>query len=571
MTQLSRGITTTTTTHQQPSSSTPWDDRTQTTVLRRLALATALAHAVPIGVAFGLPGTIDPVARYLHYETAYLAGDLDPAFEVLTVFELKMVTDSDGLDEDLLWLRTTMANYRPDYVAVEYTWRYIEAVHEEVPYQDEQCALYAIGVCNGHYSQIPVAGGVCGWRAFFSRFNRKAWGLPTFGMTQKGHASMSSWSPAGGWSNQLGANWPFGWWGPRSGVDFYIEVQAREQRASFQTVLRGGWVAKARGEVPAGIDWGGLPLNPKAYGLGGVWGALMLYAKKIAAMLPYPPRVVGPSVVPTKVAALLAAWPAVWPKPNVTTDSNGTIIMPGAAFEFVNKSAAVSVIKSFDLQGEQIIVLQGNYLDPAASAFIYVVNVPVAGTRWLTVNISTWHIDIDLLLQVNNATDDKSLLTVPIYYTFGYYNQTVPVEVTLVAGRNELKFMRSSESIAPYAIREFFLYNYRPDIPAPIANYTPPPPAPRPDQFIEVPAETTCAKQGIEDVPAKYCLDACEGLAFKYAPGRPYTNFTGCFVLHTGVCTFNTNTTAAVCPEQPCTVDGSIAQQICDRAGGYQG
>ena len=31
---------------------------------------------------------VDPVARYLHYEHAYLAGELDPAFPVLTTFEI---------------------------------------------------------------------------------------------------------------------------------------------------------------------------------------------------------------------------------------------------------------------------------------------------------------------------------------------------------------------------------------------------------------------------------------------------------------------------------------------------
>ena len=118
-----------------PPLGAPWDDRNQTTVLRRLALGTALALAVPMGT-YGFNGTVDPVARYLHYEAAYLAGGLDPAFEVLTAFECALVSDSNALDEDLQWLRTTMANYRPDYIARDYSWRYIQAVHQEVP-----CAL----------------------------------------------------------------------------------------------------------------------------------------------------------------------------------------------------------------------------------------------------------------------------------------------------------------------------------------------------------------------------------------------------------------------------------------------
>ena len=550
-----------------PPPGAPWDDRNQTTVLRRLALGTALAHAVPIAVAFQTDGsTVDPVARYLNYERAYLAGDLDPAFEVLTAFECMMVADSDALEEDLVWLRTTMANFRPDYIAREYTWRYTQAVHQEVPYGDPVCPN--TGVCNGHYSQIPIAGGECGWRAFFSRFARKAFGMPTWGVTQPGHAAMSSWSPEGGWTIQLGASWYYSWWGPRSGDDFFLEAQSREVRADFQSVLRGGWVAKARGEPPVSIDW--VPSNPRAYGKGGVWGAAMLYAKKIAvnATAPLPPRPVGPSVVPTKVAALVAAWPAKWPAPKVTTDSNGTIFIPGAALSYVNRSAAVSTMKSFDLLGEQLVIIDGNYVDPAASSFAFDISVPEAGERYLTANFSTWHIDIDLLLRVNNASDDQ-LITIPVFYTVGYWNLSQPVKISLKAGTNVLTFMRSTEASAPVAIKEFLVFLSAPFVPAPPANYTPTPPAPRPDRFIEVSDVTTCAKQGITDVPPQFCEQACESLSFKFAGSKESVNMTGCFVVSSGrsagTCSYNSNSTATVCPQQPCTVDGGVAQQLCLR------
>lgn len=456
-------------------------------------------------------------------------------------------------------------------------------------------------VCNGHYSQIPATGGVCGYRAFFSRFARKAFGLPTWGVTEKGHAAMSSWNPEAGWHTQLGAGWQYGWWGQRSGPDFYLEATAREGRAAFQAVLRGGWVAKARGEAPVSPDW--TPTNAKSYGKGGAWGALMLYAKKIAvnATSPLPPRPIGPSVVPTKVAALIAAWGQKWPKPAVTTDGNGTIIIPSAALDFVNRSAPVGVMKSFDLQGEQVLLLDGNYVDRAfnaqiatrpprncdpndpntqpcarthdpnptasASAFGYDIDVPApAGTRYLTANISTWHTNIDLLLRVNNASDDD-LLTVPVFYTVGRWQQTQAVAVPLVAGVNTLRFMRTTELVQPLAVKEFFIYLEQPDIPAPPSNFTPTPPAPRPSRFIEVPAATTCAKQGITDVPVQFCSEACQALGLKYAGGKPHVNMTGCFVIDAAapVCTYNTNASATVCPEQPCTVGGSVAQQLCLR------
>jgi hypothetical protein len=94
---------------------------------------------------------------------------------------------------------------------------------------------------------------------------------------------MSSWAPAGGWTIQLGASWASSWWGPRGGDDFFLETQARETRPAFQGVLRGGWVAKARGEAPVDAAWG--PRNPGAYGKGGVWAALMAAAVVMTAPL----------------------------------------------------------------------------------------------------------------------------------------------------------------------------------------------------------------------------------------------------------------------------------------------
>lgn len=149
--------------------------------------------------------------------------------------------------------------------------------------------------------------------------------------------------------------------------------------------------------------------------------------------------------------------------------------------------------------------------------------------------------------------------------TFGYWKETQPVAVQLVAGKNRLEFMRASEAVAPIAVKGVFVYLQAPDIPIPPSNYTPTPPAPRPDRFIEVPDVTTCVKQGLADVPLKFCEEACQALGFKYAGGKARVNMTSCFVLSDGVCSYNTNATATVCPQQPCTIDGSVAQQICLR------
>jgi hypothetical protein len=44
---------------------------------------------------------------------------------------------------------------------------------------------------------------------------------------------MTTWSP-NGWEVLLGAGWPYGWSGTRSGLDFHVEMLARELRLPFQ-------------------------------------------------------------------------------------------------------------------------------------------------------------------------------------------------------------------------------------------------------------------------------------------------------------------------------------------------
>jgi len=258
-----------------------WDDRNQSSVLHRLALATALAFAdttTPLHQRFNGNAVIDPVKRYLNFEKAYLAGDLDPYFEVLTVFELRFVAPFDGADDDLDWMRETLVNFRPDHIVgfeYDYHWRYARAVRTEVSYGD---SVWPDGVAT--YRDYPAAGAVCGGRAFFGRFSRKAFGLPDIRFPQPGHGAMITWGPTG-WMPLLGRPWEFGHTddslGTRSGPDFKLEADAREYRADFQRILRGSWAATVIADQPVSRQW--TPETPTSYGSGGNWSALIYAAK----------------------------------------------------------------------------------------------------------------------------------------------------------------------------------------------------------------------------------------------------------------------------------------------------
>ena len=114
--------------------------------LRKLALAISLEHAVPVAQRNAIAktdasATVDPVKRYLNYEKALLAGELDPAFKDLTVWDYRMVVDGEEPDEILTWGREMLRNYRPDHITTsDYRWRYVAAVRSDIPYgsQDNQ-------------------------------------------------------------------------------------------------------------------------------------------------------------------------------------------------------------------------------------------------------------------------------------------------------------------------------------------------------------------------------------------------------------------------------------------------
>lgn len=357
-------------------------------------------------------------------------------------------------------------------------------VHTDVAYGDSTCDKFnngTGGVCTGNFSDIPVGGDVCGGRAFWGRFACKGFGRPTWGATEHAHAAMSAWTPTG-WTVLLGAPWPDCWWGNRGGEDFFLETQARENRTEFQKILRAGWVARARMEAPVPMTWHAKTYSP-SNGEGGLWSALALYMKKIVvADSPAPNRTI-PAAQPAgsnKIENLLARWadpPAPPVQPSIAAD--GTITIPSASFTTKNRSAPVKSMLSF-FEGTQLLSsgctssVGPPCFDPQSSSVTYEIEATAAGLYFLTANFSTWHMNQDLMVSVNGANK----VTIPMFYTVGRWNQTQPVQVTLVKGTNKLVFTRVSDR--DVAFKEFLLYTRKPVVPPPPSNYTPAPSPPQP-------------------------------------------------------------------------------------------
>lgn len=392
--------------------------------LRRLALATSLEHAQPIAQSkaqdqTAAPSTVDPVKRYLHYEKAFLDGELDPAFKGFTTWEYRHVVNCDAPDEILAWGREMLRNYRPDHISnPDYGWRYVSSVRTEVPYGSQNVKF---DIPSQHqYQNIIKNGGVCGRRAFFGRFILRAFGIPTWGVTQRAHAALSHWTPKG-WVVNLGAGFNASWWdkdeAPLSGTQFLMETQARAHAADYLKVLRAQWISRILGE-PA--------YNERRKTEGGFWSTVALYQSSLLASQAVALGPLGQELAEANEREQKVESAAVAAADQQASIKDGIITIPAVAH---GKPAGKSAAMKSHAGGMQLHCL-GGFKAP------YTFDAPQAGRYALTARVATVQDGQVFLVSTNDAKPTES----PVPYTLGMWRQTTPVEVTLAKGGNILNF-----------------------------------------------------------------------------------------------------------------------------------
>lgn len=402
--------------------------------LQRLALAISLEHAVPIGQRNATdqpdaPATVDPVKRYLHYETAYLADELDPGFKELSVWDYRMVVNGEEPDETLIWGREMLRNYRPDHITTsDYRWRYVAAVRTEVKY----------GSGDNKYDQpelqffqnILMNGGVCGRRAFFGRFILRSFGVPTTARPQRGHAALAHWTPDG-WVVCLGGGWGAGWTKTRyqKDRDFLANTQARAVDEAFPQVKRAQWVGHVVGEKQV---FGFLSGDPD------FWHGLALYKQRqiIKEAKAVALAAVGTDIgeanessvqEPVKKATVTEE------DRKITVSRDGVITIPAVACSSPTNNTAKIAFMDSNLGGKQLHYgrLRG------AEAFEYTFDVPKAGKYSLSARVVTPSWKQHLLVTANGAEEP---IDIALPFTVGMWEETDPVEITLAKGMNILRF-----------------------------------------------------------------------------------------------------------------------------------
>jgi hypothetical protein len=420
--------------------------------LQRLALAISLEHAVPISQRNAVGDTnaaasVDPVKRYLHFENAFLNGELDPAFKDLSVWDYRMVVDGEEPDEILTWGREMLRNYRPDQVTKsDYNWRYLEIVRSDIRY----------GSQDNHYDRdelqffqnILMNGGICGRRAFFGRFILRAFGIPTTARPQTGHAALVHWTPEG-WVPCLGAGWGSGWTKTRydKDLDFLANTQARATGETFMQVKRAQWIGDVMGEPRT---FGFLSGKP-AY-----WYGISLETQRgiIEKAKSKTLDAVGQDIAEaneTKEKIVITEVSISDEERQIRADRNGVITIPAAATSEPTKSTGKIIFMESHLGGKQL-----HYSRNAGKqAFEYTFDAPKAGKYTITARVVTPSWQQSLLLSANNA-DQPVEIALP--FTIGMWDTTAPTEIELVKGKNMLHFSRKSEGNEKgFSIRDFTL------------------------------------------------------------------------------------------------------------------
>lgn len=151
-------------------------------VIERLAQAVALELANGDLCYFDTTKPLDPVARFLHYEQAYLMGDLDMDFSTLDIWELRLAIKNPQQEWEFQWGRECLQTYRPDWALTDdQQWKYCRLVRLDVGYMQPTYTSYPRTM-----DQVLSGGGECGPRAWFGRFMCNSFGIPTWGYKQVG-------------------------------------------------------------------------------------------------------------------------------------------------------------------------------------------------------------------------------------------------------------------------------------------------------------------------------------------------------------------------------------------------
>jgi hypothetical protein len=273
----------------------------------------------------------------------------------------------------------------------------------------------------------------CGPRAWYGRFICKAFGIPTWGVRQPGHAAMTRWTSSG-WDVCLGGGMWKSWWNDQGGLDFVLETQARaacpDELTFLQKVYRLQWFAQYHCNETTDVVRRNGQYDPKNpwYTLSMIQRQNIVKNSKSTKKLMFPPILDGKNQLERmSIHKTIDARKDIW-----YDDNNGVIVIPAASC-LVNKKTMT--LPSFS-GGQQLfvpddaeVVYQMDWNALAQWHPAYVVHQQTATLVYsMTCRVATAHrSEQSITLTVN----DTCSYTIEMPYTMGLWGVTAPIQIAL--------------------------------------------------------------------------------------------------------------------------------------------
>ncbi len=415
--------------------------------LNRLALAVALEFAAPELCGYS---EIDPIARYAFFEKSYIEKELLPQFDKHSIWLLRHVVNDPHPEEDMLWMREMIWNYRPDQINApeEYNAHVVGLMYSEFGHR-----RFEEGETGPPYTknqQFMDRGSICGGKGGFGRCLGRTFGIPVWGARLRAHTAMSYWTSKG-WETILGVSFENGYWvvdqaESMRGPYFLDIAKSRNFPAEYIKACRADWVSSILGEEKVK----GMEPDKAA----GTWSTLAVNKRRaiVATFDPPPapvkqdptaPKPVNNQGYPERLAKVVV--PTELKK--ISTDDKG-IHIPAVACTSPTANTAKIVFMSTREGGMNLHYKRWEMPEP----LVYEVEVPAAGNYALTADVVTVNRDQFFLVTPNDANEPVRM---EMPYTVGKWGVTAPVTISLTKGVNKLTFNRT---VIPDFIKEGYKF-----------------------------------------------------------------------------------------------------------------
>lgn len=283
------------------------------------------------------------------------------------------------------------------------------------------------------FDQILSGGGKCGPRAWYGRFICKAFGIPTWGVKQPGHAAMTRWTN-NGWCTCLGAGFQFSHWDGECGLNFELSTQAMRALGTeveyTNKVRRLEWIASFCYEDPKSVVGLCLP------NCNSMWWSLSYFQRKAMASnaSKAPPFVYSREDVSENIYDNVKSRPITVDP--ITCHDDGTIIIPANADGRVPPPRATNniILTQCYAGGNQLFIKDNGFVEyNFKSSILGSAKGDTTPKRYqLICCVCTVHRKskpLSLFISIDGKMSIPVQIELP--YTLGMWKETKPIEIEL--------------------------------------------------------------------------------------------------------------------------------------------